>query len=353
MEVAQKKEIMWLDTLRVLATIGVLIIHVSSPLVNMTYGKQMDFWWIGNVTNSLVRFSVPAFLMLSGITLLGRDYNLTQYFKRRIMRVLLPFLFWMLVYLIYRWLILPAASQPMSYESIGKWAVNLFLGEGISKHFWYIYMILFIYLIIPFIGGYLNKMSNSQILILIFLWVLLASFCKGIPANPYNWGGGYAHKFLGYFLHSGYLLLGYFLGRLNFSSDRIPVYSSIIFIICAAITSIVTYYISMNAHKLDLSFYGFFTINSIVQNSAFFLLVSRISIKNNVLLKIQTLISNYSLGIYFVHMIVIGLLFRNGILWTFAHPLISLPLLTVITLISSYIIIFLLRQIPFGKYVSG
>jgi hypothetical protein len=50
---------------------------------------------------------------------------------------------------------------------------------------------------------------------------------------------------------------------------------------------------------------------------------------------------------------IIGILFQHGIYWKFAHPLVSLPLLTFIVLISSFGIIFVLRKIPGGKYISG
>ena len=63
--------------------------------------------------------------------------------------------------------------------------------------------------------------------------------------------------------------------------------------------------------------------------------------------------SNYSYGIYLVHIMVIDTFFRNGIFWTMAYPLISLPVVVMLTLITSLGIIFLLRKIPFGKYISG
>ena len=98
------KSIQYLDTLRALATLGVIIIHISSPLVNMTYGKNMPYWWIGNVVDSAVRFAVPLFLMLSGATMLGKEYKLSDFYKKRFMRVFIPFVFWLLVCVWFLWL---------------------------------------------------------------------------------------------------------------------------------------------------------------------------------------------------------------------------------------------------------
>ena len=66
----EKSKIQYLDILRTLATIGVIIIHTSSPVLNMAYGHSMSEWWVGNIFDSASRFAVPLFLLLSGATLL-------------------------------------------------------------------------------------------------------------------------------------------------------------------------------------------------------------------------------------------------------------------------------------------
>lgn len=83
------------------------------------------------------------------------------------------------------------------------------------------------------------------------------------------------------------------------------------------------------------------------------MLTKDLNINNKFISWAQQTISNYSYGIYLVHILVLGIFFRNGIFWTMTHPLISLPVLVVLTLITSFGIIFVLRKIPFGKYVAG
>jgi len=343
----------WLDTLRAMAMLGVIIIHVSSPLVKMAYGKNMSYWWIGNVTDSAVRFAVPLFLMLSGATLFVKEYKLREFYKRRFLRVLVPFLFWMIVYWIYRWLMLLPKEQPKELQSILQWAINLFFKEGISKHFWYIYMIVFIYLFVPFMGKGLRKLSNNTILYLLAGWVILTFILKSTPLNIYNWSGEYSSKLLAYFLYSGYLILGYYLSRLTVSSIKIRYFVLVAFLISIMAAAVSTYYFSREAHRLDLTLYGYLSVNTMVQSIAIFLLLKDIEIKNKHLSVIQHTISDYSYGIYLVHILVIGIFFNNGIFWTMAHPLISLPLVTVMTLVTSFIIIYIIRKIPFGKYISG
>jgi surface polysaccharide O-acyltransferase-like enzyme len=343
----------WLDTLRAMAMLGVIIIHVSSPLVKMAYGKNRSYWWIGNVTDSAVRFAVPLFLMLSGATLLVKEYKLGEFYKKRFLRVLVPFLFWIIVYWIYRWLMLLPKEQPKELHSILQWAINLFLKEGISKHFWYIYMIVFIYLFVPFMGKGLRRLSNNTILYLLAGWAILTFILKSTPLNIYNWSGEYFSKLLGYFLYTGYLVLGYYLSRLTFNSTKIRYFASAVFLLSVIAAAASTYYYSKTAHKLDLTIYGYLSINTMVQSIAIFLLFKDIEIRNKYLSVIQHTISDYSYGIYLVHILVIGIFFNNDIFWTMAHPLISLPLVTVMTLVTSFIIIYIIRKIPFGNYISG
>ena len=347
-------KVQWFDTLRALATLGVIIIHISSPLVNMNYGRNMPYWWIGNVVDSAVRFAVPLFLMLSGASMLGKDYKLGEFYKKRVLRVLVPFLFWMVIYWVFRWTMLLPAEQPHKFQAIAQWAIDLFLKEGISKHFWYIYMILAIYLFLPFMGKALRNLKGSLIVYLLLCWVIFNYACRSVPINQYSWSADYANKFLGYFMHSGYLVLGYYLSRLPSAPTRkIRFSAAAIFILTVAVSAVFTYILSRNAHKQDLSMYSYLSINTVVQSIAIFIGLKDLSIKNKYISWIQGTISNYSYGIYLVHILVIGVLFRCGIYWSFAHPLISLPLLAAMVLACSSGIIYILRKIPLGKYVAG
>ena len=342
-----------LDSLRTLAVLGVIVIHVSSPLVNMTWGKNMPYWWIGNVVDSAVRFAVPVFLMLSGATLLGKEYNLSEFYKRRFSRVLVPFLFWLVVYWIYRWAMLSVKTQPHDFQAILSWGWNLFLKEGVSKHFWYIYMIVFIYLFIPFINKGLKKLNMSAVSNLMLLWVVVTFLLKSVPLNMYSWSGNYGSKFLGYFLYSGYMVFGFYLYYLPTNPAKIRPLAALIFGISVAISAVSTWFFSTKSHHLDLSMYSYLSVNTMIQSIALFMWIKGSSIKNKTISQINSWISNHSYGIYLVHILVISVLFDNGIYWKFTHPLLSLPLLTLLVLIISFGVIFVLRKIPFGKYISG
>lgn len=349
----EKSKIQYLDILRTLATIGVIIIHTSSPVLNMAYGHSMSEWWVGNIFDSASRFAVPLFLMLSGATLLGKEYPLAVFFKKRMMRVLVPFLFWMFVYWVYRWLMLLPQQQPQKLDEIIQWAVKLFLDEGISKHFWYIYMIIFIYLFIPFIGKVVRQASEKQLFFALLAWMLLCFTTSSMNLSFYKWTGDYEYKLLGYLQYSGFVVLGYFLNKVEIKFSKRRLVAGVTYVLSVVFCALAAYYMSKSDGRLNLKVYSYFSINTIIQAVAIFVLIKGIVTENNFLSKICSIISDYSYGIYLVHIIIIGALFRNGIYWSFAHPIVSLPLLLLMVLLSSMIVIFFIRKIPGGKYISG
>jgi surface polysaccharide O-acyltransferase-like enzyme len=350
--VAKTTNIQYLDTLRALSTVGVITIHVTTPILKMMYGKNMEFWWIGNSVDSTVRFVIALFLMLSGATMLNREYKLGEFYKKRFMRVLVPFLFWLVVYWVYRWTILIPKMQPHSFQGIMNWAANLFVTEGVSKHFWYIYMILVLYLFLPFLGKGLRKLSQSTILIILFAWVLVNILFSNNVIHTTGWCY-FLQKTKDYFLYSGYFVVGYYLMNISFEAKKYRLLNLAVFLMTVLFSAFATFFASKNAHKLDMSFYGSLTLNTMIQSIALFLLFKDSTIKNRISGWIINTISNYSFGIYLVHILVISILYNHGIFWTMAYPLVSLPVIILITLVLSYSVIFLLRKIPLGKYISG
>ena len=190
-------------------------------------------------------------------------------------------------------------------------------------------MIVFIYLIVPFMGKWLRKLNVTAVSNLLLLWAVLAFLFKSTPMNMYSWSGNYGSKLLGYFLYSGYLILGYYLLKLRTNLPYIRTFATITFVLSIIAASF------------------------LIQSISIFLIFKDSIVKNRIISWITKTISDYSYGIYLVHIIVISLFFDRGIYWNFTYPLISIPVLTLTVLLCSYAIIFILRKIPFLKYISG
>ena len=63
MEKIQEKRCYYLDVLRVLACLAVIMIHSSASYLSVDV-NSFGFW-IGNIMDSLSRFAVPIFVMIS------------------------------------------------------------------------------------------------------------------------------------------------------------------------------------------------------------------------------------------------------------------------------------------------
>ncbi len=345
----KKERIEWLDTLRAMAIIAVILVHTSTPVVKMIYGVNMSYWWIGNVYDSMVRFCVPAFLMLTGATLLGRDYQVLDFYKKRLMRIAVPFAFWFVAYLIFNWAVLRPHLQPHGLENIMQWAFRLIIDKGVSTHFWYIYMILVLYAVMPFINVLIKRLNENGLLLLLSFWFLInILYAVGLFETDNFWIG----KTTSYTRFVGYMILGFYLAKKDFQSIK-TVYALLLFLLTVIIASFGAFYLSKLDGKLNLAFHGYLHPNTIFQSIAVFILAKRLTINNRFVSRLRDIISDYSFGIYFVHIMVIGVFFLNGFFWTMANPIISVPIVTVSVLVVSWVIIFILRKIPFGKYISG
>src|SRR6266403_4519827 len=84
------------DAIRAYAIVSVVFLHVVSPIVGHPSTVSRAWWWMANVYDAFLRPCVPLFVMVSGLLLLDprKADPLGLFFKKRMMKVLVPFLFW-------------------------------------------------------------------------------------------------------------------------------------------------------------------------------------------------------------------------------------------------------------------
>lgn len=347
-----KDKVPYFDWLRAVALIAVVIIHISSPLMNMNWARNEAFWWLGLVWQSSVRFAVAMFVVLTGATLLTKPIEPLQFYKRRFSRVVLPALFWLPAYWVFRWFMLVPAQRPMGVKPVLDWALQLFDREGVSKHLWYLYMIILLYALMPLIAYLLQKLSLRAVLMGLAGWMVvnLAQMAGLFSLDSLP---SFVVKIYNYLLYAGYLVTGYVLVR-YFQKTNFPKLLSVsIFFTTVFVAAFVTYILSHYHQKQTTTFMSTFCVNTFIQVLAVYFFFKSLSIESKFLCWLLGVLSNYSFGIYLVHIMVISLLFRVGVFWTMAHPLISIPLLLIIVLLISWVVIFILRRLPGLKYVAG
>lgn len=340
-----KDNLYWIEALRVLATFSVIVLHISSALI-VQYGIESNLnWFIANVYDSATRFAVPVFLMISGALILPKTYpSIKEYLNKRLARILLPFLFWSIIYIAKELYFRGQRGEFNSSNEILDFIVVSFK-NGACFHLWFIYLIIGLYLFFPILSKWLNNSSKRETEYFLVIW--LVSIIAALPLVNNYFPKINISYFSGFI---GFPVLGYYLSRLNFNfKNKKAIYVlSVLFGII--ITILGTYFLTKQDGALNQSFYEYLSLNVILVSAAIFLLFKDF-IKGNS--KIILFFSKYSYGIYLVHILIIWTLSRFGFNYTFIHPAISIPLTAVLCLILSAFIIYSVNKLPYGKYISG
>ena len=298
-EIAESKgeKLFWADNLRVIATIAVIFLHVSATVLYKFNTVPRSYWWIGNIYDSSVRFCVPVFVMLTGALLLSKEYILGVFLKKRLLRVVLPFAFWSLIYLIYYYRLHYLYETRLSRSEDLHW-IFFYLKKGSSFHLWYVYMIIGIYLFIPIIGKWVRVSTEKEILYFLSIWLItLFLTYPSISENKLNIDLTYFTGFI------GYLVLGYYLSTKTFGNKKRTDIISIFLIVSGIVITIVgTYLFSLKEKKFNSVFYEYLTPNILMVSVGLFLFIkNRQDFKSEVLLTIRNFINKFSYGIYLVH----------------------------------------------------
>lgn len=331
----------YISYLRVIATVFVILIHASTGFLNRFDADDFN-WNYANWINSATRCSVAIFVMLSGALLLLKDEDTWSFYKKRITKLLYPFLFWTIIYLIY-YFYRYTNFNALSTEKIMSIAQDKIL-HGANAHLWYLYMIIGLYLTIPYLRKIITQVSIREIEIFLVLW-----FASMILMNKFYYPNFPKFDLTFFSGYLGYLVLGYYLSIKSFNwSKWIPLIG---YVAISVFTAYMTYTWSLSANKYNPHWYYYVFPNTALAAGLLFILFQKIVNKESELPTWIKIIDEYSFGIYLVHILPLN----------YIHPFLSkhmstlwvIPLATLLTLITSIGIIYVLRKIPYGKYVSG
>ena len=162
----RQETITWVDLIRVLAIFLVVVIHVSGQLTNVWGKIPEEQWIIADIYGGVARVSVPLFFMISGYLLLPRAESLSVFYAKRMMKILIPFVIWSLIYL--GWF---CGNHPNTCTPNFAW--NLLLTQGAYYHLWFLYSLISIYLVLPILRLMIRPDLDKRILwYLILLWLI-------------------------------------------------------------------------------------------------------------------------------------------------------------------------------------
>lgn len=197
-----KGRILYVDLLNITACFGVVCLHCSNTVFEY---RGEGTWYFALLIQTAFYWCVPVFFMLTGATLLGyrKKYTTGEYLKRRVLRVLLPFLLWSTILLI--WKLHTGELAPEEWNIILSWYLN----NGIESIYWFFYPLIGMYLTIPIASiltedRYKTCMYYVTGVSLAVTCVLQYSYLAGIyydgSLTPVFANGYLAYLFLGWIL---------------------------------------------------------------------------------------------------------------------------------------------------------
>ncbi|MFT6984361.1 MAG: surface polysaccharide O-acyltransferase-like enzyme [Psychromonas sp.] len=330
--------IFYIDLLRFMAAFAVIAIHVLGPF-RYLYGEIPDSDWLAaTAINSVTRWAVPVFIMLSGALLLSseRAFNCEDYLRKRVAKVAVPFICWTLIYAFIggfteaEW---SAVETLKIIENSGN--------TPVWYHLWFFYDFIPLYFVIPFLIPLLKKTSPEFIKLLIITWTLLFLM---------HWLKVESFLQQNIILYTGYLMLGWYL--FNRDNSRQLKYWLIAGISMLLLNVFGSWQLAIESGKYSSFFMGYKTLNTVIIAGMLFVCAQAYGDKiEGKLRALITLISKYSLGIYLLHPLLLIPVrnLDNGFYSAFISNWLAIPVITIAILFISLLCTISLAKIPFLK----
>lgn len=344
--------IVYYDFLRIISMFAVIVLHTAGERWSKVEIHSLA-WNSFNFYDSIVRWAVPVFTMISGalfLAPLSKNITIKKIYSKHIFRIVLAFVVWSALY-----------SSTILIKGYG---IKSFLASVISGHYhmWFLIMLVGLYMIVPLLRQITaNKDLTKYFLLLsfVFSFFIPAIFLALKCIDRLHGSGFYDfaqsvynsmdfHFALGF---SFYFVLGYFLSITSFSK-KAEIICYILGIMGFISTILLSIGISYFLNEANESFYGYMTINVMLESIAIFVFCKiRITkfIKKERTIKIVQKLSELSFGVYLIHAFFLELLDKLGIDTLSFNPILSVPCIAILVFLLSLSISAILNKIPIVK----
>lgn len=339
----QKKKILYLDILRIFASIAVITIHVAAQNWNAFEVNTFE-WGAFNFFNSMSRWAVPVFCMISGALFLDcdRKVKIKKLYTKNILRMVISFLVWSVFYLF-----LVHDVEAMSLTEIIK---TVCLG---NYHMWYIFLIIGFYAIVPI----LRKISATKesTLYFIIISIIVTFLIPTLLLVPQlSWAKkAVSQAFLNITLgYTPYFFMGHYIVKYDLKKKT----KGIIYalgLLSLIIIPAGTLVMSQVDDKFFGKFYEYNSLTVLMQSLFIFLIVKEMFEDKNFSRGTAGVISSLSkdtFGVYMIHVFSIIFIERFFQFESVTiNPYIAIPVIVVGAYLISEVISFILNRIPIIK----
>ncbi len=319
----------------------VIMVHVSN-IYSRNY-IELDFnYFITTFFNAISRYSVLFFFMISGLLIIPKEDDFEKYLNR-IKKIIIPLFIFSIFYLLFDFILF---GRGINFHSLSR-----LLFSPVKAHMWFLYAILGIYIVLPFIRKISLNMSIKEENLFIFLWLFFEGFVYLI------------RLILGYSISypipmiQGVYYMGYFMvGHIIFKRLReINLKKIIIISIISSIIIILGTYILTGINgKYFEGLFAYRNLFYMISGIGFFASILKMDENKFESIKKYILnISNHTYFIYLIHVVYLNILFEIiKVHEFFTFTLFSIPFFTFVIFVLSYLTSYLLKKLPIvDKYI--
>jgi surface polysaccharide O-acyltransferase-like enzyme len=318
-----KERDVWIDILKVIAIFMMVAIHCTD---NVTPAERSEPWYnlYGSIYGSLMRPAIPIFVMIMGVLLLPIKQEITQFYSKRLLRVVIPFLIWSVIYNLFPWITGLMGLEPTIINEFFAWvtpsqafgdamyniAMIPFAFSYFAVQMWYVYLLIGIYLYLPFFSAWVKQSTKKEQHIFLFFWFIslfipyLRQYLVKDLWGVCSWNEfGMLYSFAGF---NGYLLLGYYLKQhpIMWSWSKmfavfVPMFLIGYFITLIGFKSITA--IPGQPVELVELFYTYCSPNVLMLTIPFFVMIQRVKIKSEPVKQMLKSLSVATFGIWMSH----------------------------------------------------
>lgn len=330
------KRFYYLDFLRIISTFAVIMIHFTTRDINMDTANKSVYLFF----NSLSRFCVPVFVMISGSLFLNKSKNIEiSSLMKRVFHMSVIYVFWLL-------------SYSLSFY-IYKKEFDFYAGY----HLWFLPMIIGLYIVTPLLRKITQDRKTAKyFLIIFFITTIIIDNLSKISYFKENYflldTLNSITLGLGIIKYPVYFVLGHYISSYDIGKKKkyVIYISGIISSVCLPVFSLF-FYENNNFPIMD-----YFSVFVFIQSFAVFLFFKNKFDQfsdNKKITGIIKIISDCTFGIYLIHLMVLSLMEHSGFVNLLSiHKFVNPILFTMIAFIVSFAISFIINKIPFiNKYI--
>lgn len=294
------KRIAYLDLLNIIAIISVIAMHCNG----IVHGNpNIRAWNTSLIVECICYFAVPMFFMISGANLMKyrERYNTKEFFKKRCLKVLIPFIAWAIIMFIFKIFI----TKSISIETINTPInfLNAFFSNKEEATYYFMFEILGIYLVMPLLSLLAKDEYKKTLWLIVGLYFVFNATLPNLFALVgIKWYTGFGMPLSGYEI---YVILGYLLSKEELDNKwKILIYVGAVFgILYRYIT---TFILSKSAGQVIKTTWGYSSWHCMLLTVSVFIIIKDLKIEeiNDTAKTIMAKIAQCSFGIYLIHMIV-------------------------------------------------